>query len=482
MHYILYIIAFLEGFTTLSVEIMSIRNSVSIIWSNAIATSIILGIILLALSYGYYRGGVLASENKGEYIKKKIYKNLLIASLFYTFVSFPFQNTLLNFFLKLDIGYFLPIFTVISLLFILPVFLASQTIPLLSELIGDEKKAVVIGKLLFFSTIWSFLWSVITSLIFFSFIGVERSIVVNGIILGVLAFIMIFQFEKKSITRKIIVLHGIYLVFLINLLFIDYSRFLPANAVYNHSSEYNDITVFDNGTSRLFMMNGSHSSGLDIASGKSYFSYIKEVTRIIDDERPKKILIIGAAWFSLPQDIAERDFVERIDVSDIDGSLDTIAEKYFLQEKLHPKIHFYKESARHFVNKKGDIGEKYDFIFLDAYSGKLSIPSELLTKDFFESIRRISSGTVAMNLILDKEKTSIFSQKLANTLLASYGSVYYAPMTVNNINYFDNFIVTDRKIPGYQRVEWGEMMGIYTDNQSTLERDKYALFYSQKAN
>lgn len=54
--YILYIIAFLEGFTTLSVEIMVIRNSLSIIGSNAIATSTILGIILLALSYGYYRG------------------------------------------------------------------------------------------------------------------------------------------------------------------------------------------------------------------------------------------------------------------------------------------------------------------------------------------------------------------------------------------------------------------------------------------
>lgn len=56
MNLILYLIAFLEGFTTLSVEIMAIRNSISIIGSNAIATSIILGIILLALSYGYYRG------------------------------------------------------------------------------------------------------------------------------------------------------------------------------------------------------------------------------------------------------------------------------------------------------------------------------------------------------------------------------------------------------------------------------------------
>lgn len=197
MNLILYIVAFLEGFTTLSVEIMSIRNSVAIVGSNSISTSIILGIILLALSYGYYRGGVFASQNKPEVIKKKIYQNLLIASIFYTFVSFPLENQLLSYLLSLNIGYFLPIFIGVSVLFILPVFLASQTIPLLSELIDDDKKAVIIGKLLFFSTVGSFMGSVVTSLVFFSYIGVEKSIVMNGLILSVLALVIYYQFDKK---------------------------------------------------------------------------------------------------------------------------------------------------------------------------------------------------------------------------------------------------------------------------------------------
>jgi hypothetical protein len=94
--------------------------------------------------------------------------NLLIASLFYTFMSFPLENKLLSLLLGYDIGYFIPVFLAISILFIVPVFLASQTIPLLSELIDDDKKAVVLGKLLFFSTIGSFMGSVVTSLVFFS--------------------------------------------------------------------------------------------------------------------------------------------------------------------------------------------------------------------------------------------------------------------------------------------------------------------------
>ena len=482
MHYVLYIVAFLEWFTTLSVEIMSIRNSVAIIGSNAIATSIILGIILLALSYGYYQWGIYAAKNSSAAIKKRIYLNLLLASIFYTFVSFPFENALLEKLLSYDLWYFLPIFIVVTLLFFLPVYLASQTIPLISELINDEDKAIVIGKLLFFSTIGSFMGSVATSLLFFPTIWVERSIVVNGIILAVLAGIMIYQFDKKLITPKKIIFHGLYVLLLVSLLFVDYKKFLNPNIIYAASTEYNDIMVFDNGSTKLFMMNGSHSSGLDVATGRSYFAYIQEVTRIIENEKPKKILVIGAAGFSLPQDIAKKDFVTKIDVCDIDGSLDTIAETYFLGEKLHPKITFYKESARYFINKMKKKGETYDFIFLDAYSGKLSVPSELLTEDFFTGIQGISSGTIAMNLILDSEWQSNFYKKLSNTLNASFENIYLSRVNKGNTSYFDNFLAINKWMDGYQHVQTTEWLGTYTDNLHTLERDKYNLFYSQKTN
>lgn len=198
MNLILYIIAFLEGFTTLSVEIMAIRNSIPIIGSNAIATSIILGIILLALSYGYYRGGVYAAGHTATEIKKKIFWNLLLASILYTLVAFPLENTLLEYTLGWKIGYFVPVFLTISVLFVFPVFLASQTIPLLSELIHGEEKAIIIGKLLFFSTIGSFMGSVVTSLVFFAYIGVERSIIINGIILAVLSLIILIVYIRKE--------------------------------------------------------------------------------------------------------------------------------------------------------------------------------------------------------------------------------------------------------------------------------------------
>ena len=142
--------------------------------------------------------------------------------------------------------------------------------------------------------------------------------------------------------------------------------------------------------------------------------------------------------------IRDRDYVERVDVCDIDGSLDVIAEKYFLHEKLDPKITFYKDSARYFVNEKIRTSEKYDFIFLDAYNGKISIQSELLTKDFFDTIQEISSGTVAMNVILDTAGESTFFKKLSNTLVSSFGDIYLQGITGDTEQYYDNFLVINQ--------------------------------------
>jgi spermidine synthase len=364
----------------------------------------------------------------------------------------------------------------ISVLFIFPVYLASQTIPPLSELIHGEQKAIIIGKLLFFSTIGSFMGSVVTSLVFFAYIGVDRSIIVNGIILAVLSLVILFGFYRKEARSWMYILNIGYIVFLVILLVspVTFLRSAVKYEVYRQSTAYNDIVIAEYGTRKLFSMNSSNSSGIDTTIGKSYFSYIQDITRIIDEQKPKKILVIGAAGFTLPQDIAGRDYVDEVDVCDIDGALDKIAEGHFLGEKLHPKVNFYKQSARYFIREKILAGEQYDMIFIDAYNGKISIPSELLTKEFFDSIKKINRGTISMNLIIDPTWQSDF----ANTLSLSLGEVYVQSKTSTATTLFDNFIVITSPEMGFRKITQNNPKDIYTDNLNTLERDKYNLFYT----
>ena len=62
--YLIYLIACLEGFTTLAVQMIILRLAIPITGSSIVVTSIFLGVILLALSFGYWYGGKISENAK----------------------------------------------------------------------------------------------------------------------------------------------------------------------------------------------------------------------------------------------------------------------------------------------------------------------------------------------------------------------------------------------------------------------------------
>ena len=54
---ILLFIVLLEGFVTISVEVLVIRQLIPFVGNNVIVTSLIIGVFLLFLAIGYWRGG-----------------------------------------------------------------------------------------------------------------------------------------------------------------------------------------------------------------------------------------------------------------------------------------------------------------------------------------------------------------------------------------------------------------------------------------
>ena len=54
---LLFLIIFIEGFVSVAVEILTIRQLIPFAGSNVVVTSLIIGIFLLFLSIGYWRGG-----------------------------------------------------------------------------------------------------------------------------------------------------------------------------------------------------------------------------------------------------------------------------------------------------------------------------------------------------------------------------------------------------------------------------------------
>ena len=127
--------------------------------------------------------------------------------------------------------------------------------------------------------------------------------------------------------------------------------------------------------------------------------------------------------------MAQKDYVERIDTLDVDPSVKHISEKYFQQKPLHEKITFIAQSARGFMHQAIENNVFYDAILVDAYNGT-SIPEELVTREFFLDLKKMSDS-IMLNMIMDTAMDTAFSRHLMATLQEAWPEgVWYKNVTL----------------------------------------------------
>lgn len=475
MSFLIYLISFLEWFTTLSVEIIAIRRFTPIIWTNSISTSIILWVILLALSYGYYIGWKNTKNLESKDLIKKIIFNLTVAWTYYLFFTFIFDQLILSYLILYIQSYFFAILLSSFLLFFIPVFLASQTIPLLSEVLKWENTWEKVWKLLFFSTVGSFLGSVMTSSVLFPFIWVYKSSIFDSFLLTFSSVILIWYIFKKYKEINFVSILSI-IIFFLSIILIIKPDSLSKNSLFKIANSYHDIEIYDtNENTRIFSMNWWYSSGIDKTTKESFFNYIKEIKKNISENKGKnlKILIIGWAGFTLPKELSEKENIDLIDVVDVDPNLKDISEKYFLQEKLSKKVNFIVEPSRYFLNNAIKNNKFYDEIVIDIYVGK-SLPSQTLTEEFFKNIKKIGKN-INTNIISDLELKTDFSKNLFNTMQKTFWKLYFKSELDENRewNYLTNIVVSNNYFPDYSQYNFDKNFWIYTDNKNSIEIDVF---------
>jgi len=200
-------------------------------------------------------------------------------------------------------------------------------------------------------------------------------------------------------------------------------------------------------TSYLWINNAMMSS-LDETNKSA--DYIEIVKNIVFNElalKEKEILVIGAGGFSFSY---ENTFNNQFTYIDIDKSIQHITEQYFLRNPI--KGAFIATDARIYFNQKIN---NYDLIFSDPYS-KYNIPSSLLTKEYFESLKQHLNinGYAVFNIIADPFLRDAYSKRIDNTLSAVFKNCmkqslkYKSPSNIiyvcqKNINENDSYIYTD---------------------------------------
>ena len=434
-------------------------------------TGVMLGVVLFALSAGYWRGGELSSRKDGSRIKTAVARNLLVAGAIYAAFSFPLEALLLEKLLDAGLALGLAIGVTATVLFVLPVYLASQTVPMLAELTNTEGKAgKASGKILFFSTLGSVAGGILTPVFLFPTVGVRASTyVVCGLLVGGAGLAMPGRVQQRTLISLTTLLIAVSLARVMS---------SPGNNRFSFDSAHQSIRIAEEATTggrvqRVMYLNGGRASGIYADTGQSSFRYVREADQALAASRSESVLAVGAAGFTFPRDAAGMPFVKQVDAVDVDSVVLSIAEQHFLLSPVPSKVRFLPLSARGALRQFREQGRRYGFTLLDAYSG-MGIPEELLTIEFFSQVRAVSDR-VAANIIMDSEAESDFARNVLASFRHVFGRVWIKDLDPNGDSYTSNVMVTNWDLDGSE--EWNGRGRIYTDDRNSGDGDHVKMMW-----
>ncbi|MBU3964154.1 fused MFS/spermidine synthase [Patescibacteria group bacterium] len=377
-------VVFITGAAVLVVEVVAIRILAPYFGNTIFSVSSILGVILAALSVGYYIGGTLADKHPSL----KWFFGIILASGISIFILQFLIMFVLPFLSRSFSIIYGPLVSSIVLFFI-PSFLLGTLSPfaikLQEALSPNVGIGTISGKIFFWSTFGSIFGSLFSGFVLIPNFGLWQIMVGTGL---VLVFMSIFALIVLNIKKGIIfgVIFSVFVMFLMIALF--QSFYFKENVVYAKDGIYGKIIIMDviyeNRPARLFIQDRSLWGGVFLDSEDHAFEYSKyySLYRITNPEM-KRALVIGGGIYTIPKSIAQELPNAIVDVVEIEPSFFDLAKEFF-GLKDYANLNNFIQDGRRFL---ADSENKYDLIYGDAYSSLFSVPSHLTTIEFFEVVR-----------------------------------------------------------------------------------------------
>ncbi|MBI4225678.1 fused MFS/spermidine synthase [Candidatus Roizmanbacteria bacterium] len=438
---------FITGAAVLIVEVTATRI-LSPFFGNTLYTfSSVIGVVLTALSLGYYIGGIVSDKFPSE----KLFFGIILISGFSVFL------------LKLLIYSLLPTmgssFSIVSgplissiILFFPPSFLLGMLSPYAIKLrqISMPKEGVgrVSGEVFFWSTLGSIAGSISSGFFLIPRFGLNQIVITVGLVLVFLGVIgLLISCEKN----KKIILIIITLTALISL-----TQFIQSdkNFLYSKDGIYEKISIYDGvldgRPTRFFQQDRSSSGAMFLDSDELVYDYTKyyELYKLTNP-KPKHSLVLGGGAYSVPKAILKNLPVATVDVVEIEPSLFNLAKKYFRLSETQ-RLKNYVEDGRRFLQNSS---KKYDLIFSDVYYSFYSVPVHFTTKDFFSLAKKKLSrdGVFVANFIGDlrADKNSL-THSLMKTFRSVFSNSYFFALDSTSYKKAQNIIFlginSDKKI------------------------------------
>lgn len=406
---LLYLIVFIEGFASLGAEVIALRRLVPHVGSSIVVTAPTIGFFLLALALGYAAGSRIA-DNFLPLVRRNF---LIAAGLCGIGLAQPVVAGLF------DPGTLSPPPAWLAyLLFVggvlCPIaWLLGQTVPILSNLWPAERVGEASGRALYWSTLGSFLGSLLLSLGVMLWLGVAAAVLLCAALL-LLGAVLLGPERRTAIAASLLLTASLAIHSL--------SPPLAASTIYA-DYEVRPVELPGQTGARALLVNNSTASLLDASQPPHTTRYIEHLHRIIHDElgyRGQRILVLGAGGFTL----SLKDESNRYTYVDIDPAIRALAEQHFLRQAARGE--FIADDARRFVHRfaTGQAEQPpYAAVVVDVYSSHTAIPPHLVTREFWQDTRHALApdGVLLINLILDPKLQTPYARNLLATIDSVYG-------------------------------------------------------------
>ncbi len=430
----------MSGMTTLAIELSASRLIGSVFGTSNLVWASIIGLILIYLALGYFLGGRWADRSPHPRTMYLILTWGAFTAGLVPLISKPVLRLAADAFDQLEIGVLFGSFSVVLILFIVPVTLLGTISPFAIRMaITDPLQAGRIsGRIYAISTLGSFVGTFLPVLVFIPLVGTYRTFMLFSEVLILVGLVGLW---KADGWRRMI--PWIWMPILIALLYQFAGRGTIKNStgqIHESESAYNYIQVLQVGDYRYLRLNegqGVHSiwHPTEINFDGPWKQFL--VAPFFNSpeytpERVQNMAVVGlAAGTTARQATAVFGPIE-IDGFEIDPEIIKVGRQYF--DMNMPNLNA--------VARDGRVGlelsrERYFIIGVDAYRPPY-IPWHLTTREFFQIIRDhlVEDGSVVINVGRSPTDRRLIDGLVA-TMQTIFPSIYVVdvPGTFNSIIY-----------------------------------------------
>lgn len=435
----IYFTVFISGMTSLAAEFGASRLLGNVFGTSNIVWAVIIGLILIYLTAGYFIGGKWA--DKSPY-PKTMYAILAWGAFtlgVVPYVANPVLRAAADAFDSLQVGVLAGAFVGVLVLFTVPVTLLGMISPFAIRICMDDASHAgnVAGTIYGVSTIGSFLGSFLPTLILIPTIGTTRTFLVFSIVLLLVALAGLGSSAGvKKMLPYLFMLIGLILLVVFGKGGVKQS----AGQIYETESAYNYIQVLEdaNGTRYLRLNEGqgvhSEYNPAMLSYGGPWQQFLVGPFFYADREPASvtRIAIVGLAAGTTARQAAVVFPNVVIDGWEIDPKIVQAGRNYF--DMNLPNLNVFVQDGRWGLEQSP---ETYDLVIVDAYRPPY-IPPHLTTQEFFEiaADHLKSDGVLAINVGRAPNDRRLIDG-LATTIGTLFPSIYVMdiPGTFNSILY-----------------------------------------------